>query len=452
MMHLSIPLAVILTVAAPIQAPADDAKPSAVAPFLSEEASVVVHLNLKTLDARAFVSKVVGKLADEEMVNRTTKAVDDWAGALKAAGASDLFLLFDMADMPGMPVAVTPLTAESDGKAITDLLKGKGPNAAPPNIVPRWPACETFRGAVVAGSSAALARMRDKPPVARPELAAALNAGRDASVQIAINPSDVQRRAVEEAMPALPTELGGGPIATVTRGLRWASLTVDLAPKPLLRIVIQAQDADAATAIQKVVRGGLDLLAKQGRDDPSLTILTAAFGRLKPEVNGDRVLINADLEKTAALIAVPIQQAREAAKRSQCMNNFKQIGLAMHNYHATNNTFPPAFNTGKDGKALLSWRVLILPYLDQKALFDEFHLDEPWDSPHNKPLISRMPADYACPSGSGALTRDGKTTYLTPRGPATIFPGAKAISIRDITDGTSNTIFVVDASDDFAVT
>ena len=59
--------------------------------------------------------------------------------------------------------------------------------------------------------------------------------------------------------------------------------------------------------------------------------------------------------------------------------------------------FPPAYTTSKDGKPLLSWRVLILPYLEQEALYKEFHLDEPWDSPHNRTLIARMPAVYRCP-------------------------------------------------------
>ncbi len=66
-------------------------------------------------------------------------------------------------------------------------------------------------------------------------------------------------------------------------------------------------------------------------------------------------------------------------------------------------------------------------------------------------LISRMPAVYSCPSGNRPPAREGKTTYLTPRGPATIFPGATPIKIQDITDGTSNTILVVDASDSAAI-
>jgi len=152
-------------------------------------------------------------------------------------------------------------------------------------------------------------------------------------------------------------------------------------------------------------------------------------------------------------VSVPVRQFREAARRSQCVNNLKQIGLAMHNHlSAHNNAFPAAYVAAKDGKPLLSWRVQILPFLEEQELYDQFHLDEPWDGPHNKPLIARMPKAYACPSGSKALAAGGKTTYLTPRGPATIFPGAVGVKIQDVADGTSNTVLLVEAGDDLAVT
>jgi prepilin-type processing-associated H-X9-DG protein len=99
----------------------------------------------------------------------------------------------------------------------------------------------------------------------------------------------------------------------------------------------------------------------------------------------------------------------------------------------------------------LSWRVLILPYLDAKDLYDEFHLDEPWDSPHNRALITKMPATYRCPIGANELALEGKTRYLAPRGAGTIFRGAEPVKIREVTDGTATTIIVVDAGDDNAV-
>ena len=90
----------------------------------------------------------------------------------------------------------------------------------------------------------------------------------------------------------------------------------------------------------------------------------------------------------------------------------KQIGLAIHNYIAVHDSFPPAFTQDKAGKPLLSWRVLILPYLEQDALFKEFHLDEAWDSPHNKALIARMPVTYRCPGEGDDLATARETRDL----------------------------------------
>jgi hypothetical protein len=151
---------------------------------------------------------------------------------------------------------------------------------------------------------------------------------------------------------------------------------------------------------------------------------------------------------SAGLLVPGVQKVREAAGRTKSMNNLKQIALAMHNYHDVNRAFPPAYVPSKDGKAQLSWRVLILPYIEQDALYKEFKLDEPWDSEHNKKLIERMPAIYRSPASQAAA---GQTTYLTVRGRDTAFPGTRGIKFTDITDGTSNTIMVVEASDKKAV-
>ncbi len=416
-MFLSIPMALLLAVAGPAAEQAASTKARAIAPFLGEEVAVVVHIDLNKWNAQTFLRRVLGRLTDEDDLSAGTKAIDGSVAALKAAGAKDFFLLIDPADMPGLPSAVVPLAEEADAKSISTVLSG----AAPRNPL-RWPASETIRGAVVAGTPAGLARIRAAAPKARPKLSAALAAGGDASIQIAIMPSTTQRRSIEESMTVLPPQLGGGPIATITQGLSWASLTLAFEPKPAIRAVVQAKDPDATKALLKLAQNLLDLLAKASRSDPALASLATPISQMKPLAQGDQITLEADLEKTAELVAVPIRQAREAARRSQCTNNLKQIALAMHNYHARHNTFPPAYNKSPDGKPLLSWRVQILPFLDQKALYDEFHQDEPWDSPHNKTLISRMPVVYSCPSGSRTPAREGKTSYLTPRGPATIFP------------------------------
>ena len=132
----------------------------------------------------------------------------------------------------------------------------------------------------------------------------------------------------------------------------------------------------------------------------------------------------------------------------QSINNMKMIMLAMHNYHDANKRFPPAYKADKEGKPLLSWRVLILPMIEQADLYNQFHLDEPWDSENNKKLIAKMPAEYRSPNSKAG---EGKTNYLTVRGENTVFPGKQGVRIADITDGTSFTIAIVEASDEKAV-
>jgi prepilin-type processing-associated H-X9-DG protein len=145
-----------------------------------------------------------------------------------------------------------------------------------------------------------------------------------------------------------------------------------------------------------------------------------------------------------ALLLPAVQAAREAARRAQCVNNMKIIGLAMHNYHSARATFPPAAQYDPDGKPLLSWRVLILPYLDQQSLYDQFHLDEPWDSPHNRPLADQMPAVFRCLSEP---TTQGMTTYEVVVDPSSMFTGkSPGVSISSVTDGTSMTILVVESA------
>jgi prepilin-type processing-associated H-X9-DG protein len=440
-------MSLLLAFAVPAAEPTAGTKAAAIAPFVGEEVAAVVHIDLTKWDAQTFFRRVLGKLADEVDLSADSKAVDTAVAALKEAGAKDLFLLFEPADIPGLPAAVVPLLDGADAKAIATVLSG----GVRRNRF-RWPATETIRGAVVAGTPASLARIRDAEPKARPEALAALAAGGDTAIQFAIVPSTTLRRSIEESMAVLPQELGGGPITTVTQGLKWISLALAFEPKPVFRAVAQTKDLDAAKALLNLAQDALDLLANGSRKDPALTSLAVPISQIKPLAQGDRITLDADLETTTELVALPIRQAREAARRAQCTSNLKQIGLAIPSYYRAYGSFPPAYSKGPDGKPLLSWRVHILPFLEQRSLYDEFHKDEPWDSEHNRTLISRMPAVYHCPSGSSTTAKEGKTSYLAPRGPATMFPGAEAVKIQDVKDGTSNTILVVDASDAAAVT
>jgi hypothetical protein len=173
---------------------------------------------------------------------------------------------------------------------------------------------------------------------------------------------------------------------------------------------------------------------------------------LVPTVNGDQLTLKFDPSNpnTAHLLAAVGPLVTQQVRRHHCGNNLKQITLALHNYHSAHNKFPAQANYDSQGKPLLSWRVHILPYLLEEKLYKEFHLDEPWDSEHNKQLIPRMPAFYRCPSMKWSLK--DKTTSLGLVNEAAMFTGAPGgVPIKDVEDGTSNTIFLVDADDAHAV-
>jgi hypothetical protein len=149
-----------------------------------------------------------------------------------------------------------------------------------------------------------------------------------------------------------------------------------------------------------------------------------------------------------ALLLPAVQAAREAARRAQSSNNLKQIGVAMHNHHAAKGRFPAHANFDGNGRPLLSWRVHILPFLEHKPLYDQFRLDEPWDSPHNKRLIPMMPPVYRNPSSPAGPT---KADYLVPLGKGLMFGGKEGSRLPDITDGSSNTIVALEVDPDQAV-
>src|SRR5262249_2836480 len=132
-------------------------------------------------------------------------------------------------------------------------------------------------------------------------------------------------------------------------------------------------------------------------------------------------------------------------------NNLKQIVLAMQNYAEDHGgRLPPAVLQDKDGRPLHSWRVLLLPYLDQGDLYRGFRLNEPWDSPHNLALLPRMPEVYAVPAGLPAEAGAGpsRTFYQVFTGPGPAFEGPRGLRFPgDILDGTSETIFVAEAGE-----
>ena len=176
----------------------------------------------------------------------------------------------------------------------------------------------------------------------------------------------------------------------------------------------------------------------------------AALREAKVERNGSTVEVSAsrkiDAEKTGVVLLKGIQKIREAASRMQSTNNLKQMALAMYNYQDTYQHFPANAIYDKAGKPLLSSRMMILPYIEEEALYKQFHLDEPWDSDNNKKLLEKMPKVFTAPTESEEALKNHETPYQGFDGKGAFFDGKEGIKVTDITDGTSQTIMIVEAA------
>ena len=281
------------------------------------------------------------------------------------------------------------------------------------------------------------------------------------------------------AAEQLPPE--AKPFADAVNLVAAAELTVNFSKPAPTELVVHANEAGAAEQVEGLLKDGVEKAREQMRtalapqaasEDP----VERAFAQYMERVSGDwaqpfmpvrdgakltffriegtnspqqQLTATAMIGVLVALLLPAVQAAREAARRNQSINNLKQLSLGILTYENAKRILPTQAICDKDGKPLLSWRVQILPYLEQKQLYDQFHLDEPWDSEHNKSLIPRMPRVYANPN---AKVADGKTNYLAVAGKECLFDGTdKPVGLRNVTDGTSLTITIVEADADKAV-
>ena len=280
-------------------------------------------------------------------------------------------------------------------------------------------------------------------------------------------------RAVAQAAlaqaPPLPPELAGlaampGDVDTVRI---WGGVSTGLG----LALVLDHADSAAAQRTVQALTSALALgekmalaeLTRNLGEGDAVQQATLAYAKrtandqlsqLKPVVDGNSVGINFQLKDGGlvgpigiALLLPAVQASRDAARRMQDSNQLKQIALGLLNYESTYGKFPARANYDAAGKPLLSWRVLILPYLEEMELYNQFHLDEPWDSEHNLKLAAQMPDVYRSQSFNDPL----KTIYLTADGKGTAMEGNQGIKFSQISDGTSNTMMVLEVNPENAV-
>jgi hypothetical protein len=257
----------------------------------------------------------------------------------------------------------------------------------------------------------------------------------------------------QAAAVAVPPSLARSAIQAGVRSA--AGLVPGLVP---LQVVTLAQGELQTMSLTRLTRVFLFLLTlgAAGTGATFLAAQTAGAGKTAPAAQS-KPAIPAGQAKAPQPAASPGQQKAAqdlVAVRIYSQKNLHDIGKAMHKFADKQfadkqvHELPTAALRSKDGKPLLSWRVALLPYLGEEALYKQFKLDEPWDSPHNKKLLAKMPRVYAAPTGKAA--KPGMTFYQVFAGPGALFDGATRISYEDlINDGrpTGSLAMVAEAAE-----
>ena len=287
---------------------------------------------------------------------------------------------------------------------------------------------------------------------------AALEATKEFPVQCAMLLPDYVHKTFKEIKPELPETLGGGSAEWLLDGAKWISVGVDT-EKATAKIVIQSGSEESAKTFTKNLPKLLrTIVTKSVPDKESSLALTVLLGMIKPERTGDRVVVsltddenNQTLLQFGAMVASSIMTPISASTTS---NRLRQFALGFHNYESAYRAFPTYLNMAKTkAKSGLSWRVHILPFIGFTELYQEFKIDEAWDSPHNIKLLPKMPNIYS-PIADINETEELKpyhTTYVAPVGSKTVFGQDEPMQFRNITDGTSNTIAFVELKREHAI-
>lgn len=260
------------------------ARAKAIAPCLDETTVVVVRLDLSRMPAEAVAGKLASMIPQlEPEFNQLLELARPMQTAFTQAGGREVYVVVSLADLFTDPwFVVVPLADGAHAEAVSECL-GRVCEAR-----------QKIGGALVGGRQATLQRLAQLQPDPRPDLEAALAAAGDAALAAVLLPPKYSGRVIEEMLPTLPKEIGGGPSRTLTKGIRWAALRVDAVPKAAVRLVIQSQDAAAAQTLCDKWIVVLGLLGKNEAVRRELPLLAATAEFLKPDLQQDRLVLGFD--------------------------------------------------------------------------------------------------------------------------------------------------------------
>ena len=290
------------------------------------------------------------------------------------------------------------------------------------------------------------------------------------AIQVVFSPSnpDAIFRHPQAVIPPLGAPAGLALAKHFLATANGASLGIDLTSDLGFSMAAKCSDAAAAQQMVKLLQDSAEESKEQAEAQmaqlppmlaPLMTLNKTLTDSQKIEARGDICKMSmsapgggdqiaAFIPMLPMLIGPAMQQAQSAAQATQQQNNMKIMALALHNFHAVYGRFPKSTSRNESGDPLLSWRVHLLPFLGHEDLYDQFVLEEAWDSTTNRPLADQMPDVFRT---QNADVEPGHTVYQVPVGPGAAFEDNKELRMRDFTDGTSNTIMIVEVSPEQAV-
>ncbi|RIK76059.1 MAG: hypothetical protein DCC67_14420 [Planctomycetota bacterium] len=446
---------------------------AAVGPFIDNDVAAVAFVNLESINVPAVLEEIERlKLIPEDEIaaaRQQAHAVQGVFGQLPAKGARRAYVLLRPQDVfHGGPTWLVETETPEQAAAVIECLKPMLADVRRSGDVANFlPEELRARGSmVIAAPANRMDKLATADAAVREDALAAL-AALDADAGVVYFHSPDTKRVLREMFPPLPApfmEIDGQLLAD---GVKWAAFNIKLPPQPTIGASIETTAPEGAATLRGAFEKGAELakafLMSQMIGGPPAHRERAAqllplMPLLEAKVEGNRISYTfgddeQEINFLASLLPALTQQLREDLYRDQRMNRFKQIALAMLNHESAKKCYPPAATYDAEGRPLLSWRVHVLPYLGHTALYQQFRLDEPWDSQHNRELVEQMPDVYADPDPSvrSAIGDRGRTAYVVPSGERTVFSGSDGMKIRDVIDGTSNTILVVEVVPERAV-
>jgi hypothetical protein len=452
------------------------------APFVNDDTLGAIYIDIGSVKITQGVGKIAQQLpagwGDPQSLMIGGMMADGLLQRMKQAGVEGVYIVGGLGDIRagGGPIGIATTAPNGDLQKVEQLFRdlvvelGSMAGAAPGKDQ-QTPA-EAFRqrfgfelevarkgNVVVVGPKLSVERYVALKSLPRKELLEPLEKLVDEGATIAavFCPGSDYRRVSRELWPQLP-----GVLAPLRGELADRWLRFDLAVSPdRQQLALVAKDPEAAQIGAQLwhdlpaAADEFDLEQKRlGEFKAAAQLLVNA---IPAKTDGAKVVWELpegeqQLTELRSRLGEAIHGSMESQRQHRRMTQFKQLSLAMLNYESANKHLPPAAICDKDGKPLLSWRVAILPYMDERELYDQFHLDEPWDSPHNRELVKKMPKGFADPdSRLAGLASEGKTTYQVPVGPETVFHNKEGTKYKEIKDGTSSTILMVEVAPEQAV-